>query len=87
MKTLFYRLYLNKNKLDLECHNHFQEIRFQLDQHIEELKEKIDDIYMEMIEKTKEFEKSYLKNLNLNNETFVQSFEIGRNISQTKPFN
>ena len=50
----------SKNGLDLNCHNHFQEIRFQLDQHREELKEKIDNIYMEMIEKTKAYEASYL---------------------------
>ena len=50
---------LNKTKLD--CHNHFQEIRFQLDQHREELKQKIDDVYMEMIDRTKENESSYSK--------------------------
>ena len=63
----------NKNGLDLKCHNHFHEIRFQLDIHRERLKEKIDDIYMEMIEKTKEFESSYLKSLN---EKLDYSFEI-----------
>ena len=62
---LFYEMYdefsLSKSKLYLDCHNHFQEILFQLDMHREKLKEKIDDIYMEMIDKTKEFEASYVK--------------------------
>ena len=54
---------LSKNTLDLDCHNHFQEIRFQIDEHREKLKKKIDDISMEMIDKTKEFEAFYLNNL------------------------
>ncbi len=35
---------LNKTNLDLDVHNHYQEIRFKLDEHREKLKEKIDDI-------------------------------------------
>jgi hypothetical protein len=30
---------LNKTTLDLDVHNHFQEIRFKLDEHREELKD------------------------------------------------
>jgi hypothetical protein len=41
---------LNKNLVTLECHKHFQEVRFQIDEHREELKKKIDDISLEMIE-------------------------------------
>ena len=40
----------SKTQLDLDCHNHFQEVRRQLDMHREKLKEKIDGIYLEMIE-------------------------------------
>jgi hypothetical protein len=40
---------LNKTKLDLDVHEHLQEIRFKLDEHREELKEKIDNIYIERI--------------------------------------
>ena len=40
---VFFKMYeeliLSKNGLDLDCHNHFQEIRFQLDLHREKLKE------------------------------------------------
>ena len=67
---------LSKNKLDLDCNNHFQEMRRHLDMHREKLKEKIDDIYMEMIEKTKENEALYMKNLNKNTESYLNSFEI-----------
>jgi hypothetical protein len=49
--------------LDLDVHNHFQEIRYKLYEHREELKQRIDDIYMEMIDKTKKLELTYLKSL------------------------
>ena len=72
----FYEMHENsissKTKLDLDCHEHFQEVRRQLDMHREKLKEKIDDIYMEMIEKTKEVEATYLKSFN---EKFSESFK------------
>ena len=48
---IFYQMYeqfnMNKTNLDLDVHNHLQEIRFQLDEHREKLKQKIDDIFME----------------------------------------
>ena len=65
----------SKNGLDLDCHEHFQKIRRQLDWHREKLKEKIDDFYMEMIEKTKEVEASYLKSLNEKLELSLKSLE------------
>jgi len=64
---------LNKTNL---AHNHFQEIRFKLDEHREELKQKIDDIYMEMIQKTKTFEVAYLKSLESKLKASLKSFEI-----------
>ena len=77
---VFYEMYeefiSSKTKLDLDCHEHFQEIRFQLDMHREKFKEKIDDIYMEMVEKTKEVEANYLKSLNENIEASLKSYEI-----------
>ena len=77
---VFYQMYdtfsLNMNKLNLDCHNHFQEIRFQLDEHREQLKVKIDDIYIEMIDKTKEFEAKYLKNLNEELNASLKQFEF-----------
>jgi hypothetical protein len=47
---------LDKSRIDLDVHIHFQEIRFEIDEHREELKEKIDDIYTLMAERTKKFE-------------------------------
>ena len=78
---LFYKMYdeyaLIKSGLDFDCHEHFQEMRFQIDEHREKFKEKIDDIYMEMIEQTKEFEATYLKSLKKNLETLsINSFEL-----------
>jgi hypothetical protein len=55
---------LKKTSLDLNCHNHFQELRFQIDEHREELKAKIDEVALEMIDKTKQFEAKYLTSLN-----------------------
>ena len=66
---------LNKTRIDLDVHEHFQDIRFQLDEHREHLKVKIDDIYMEMIEKTKNFEATYLKSLEDKLEASLKSIE------------
>jgi hypothetical protein len=66
---------LNKTTIDLDVHNHFQDIRFKLDEHREKLKEKIDDIYMEMIDKTKTFESTYLKSLEDKLNASLKSFE------------
>jgi hypothetical protein len=75
----FFQVYeeftLNKTTLDLDVHNHFQGIRFKLDEHREQLKQKIDDIYMEMIEETKKFEASYLKSLEEQLNASLKSFE------------
>jgi hypothetical protein len=45
--------------------NHFQELRFQIDENRERLKAKIDDVALEMIEQTKKCEAEYLKELKL----------------------
>jgi hypothetical protein len=55
---------LGKTSIDLNCHNHFQELRFQIDEHREELKAKIDKVALEMIDKTKQLEAKYLMSLN-----------------------
>jgi hypothetical protein len=64
----FFQLYeeflLGKNSLDLNCHNHFQELRFQIDEQRENLKAKIDEVALEMIDKTKQLEAKYLLSLN-----------------------
>jgi hypothetical protein len=67
---------ITKNTFDSDCHNHFQEIRRQIDLHREKLIEKIDIIYMEMIDRTKACEASYMKSLNENQQTFFKSFKL-----------
>jgi hypothetical protein len=56
----------NRTQLDSDVYNHFQEMRFQVDEHRERLKEKIDDISLAMIDRIKKHEEVYLKNLNKN---------------------
>jgi hypothetical protein len=76
---MFFQMYdeftLNKARIELDVHEHFEEIRFQLDEHREELKVKIDDIYMEMIDKSKKFETTYLKSLEDQLEASLKSYE------------
>jgi hypothetical protein len=55
-----------RTKLDLDVFDHYQELRFQIDQHREELKEKsdeIDEIALAMIDQTKKYEALYLENI------------------------
>jgi hypothetical protein len=54
---------LNKNKIESDVFDHFQEIRFQVDEHREELKKRIDDIALAMIDETNKFQEKYLKEL------------------------
>ena len=78
---------LNKTRIDLDVHEHFQEIRFKLDEHREELKMKIDDIYMEMIEKAKKSEATYLKSIDDNLNASLKSFEtksLEHNLKKTE---
>ena len=76
---IFYSMYEDftsgKNKLDLNCYDHFAEIRRKIDVQREELKEKIDDIYFKMIEKIKEVEASYSKSLNEIKSLEIKSIE------------
>jgi hypothetical protein len=53
----------NKNTIEFAVFEHFQEMRFQIDQHREELKKTIDDIALSMIDDTKKHEEIYLKSL------------------------
>ena len=75
----FFQMYeqftLNRTTLDLDGHEHFTEIRRNIDLHREKLKEKIDDIYLEMIDKTKKYEALYLKSLEEKLNASLKSFE------------
>jgi len=73
----FFELYdqyeQNKTQLDTDVFNHFQEMRFQIDEHRERLKERIDEIALAMIDQTKKSEEMYLKNLKVRFSSFDQS--------------
>jgi len=56
----------NKAKLPSQVFDHFQEIRFQIDEHREEVKKRIDEIALKMIDETKKNEEIYLNNLKEN---------------------
>jgi hypothetical protein len=49
----------SKNIFDLDCHNHFQEIRRKIDVQREELKDQIDKISLAMIDELKLIEATY----------------------------
>ena len=63
----FYQFYdeffQNRTKLESNVFDHFQEMRFQIDEHRERLKVRIDEIALAMIDRTKKSEETYLKNL------------------------
>ena len=74
--NIYEEIIRNKNNLDLEYHNHFQEMRFKIDEHREKLKQKIDEISLEMIDQTKKYEVEYLKSLNEKLDASLKSLEI-----------
>ena len=82
----------NRTKLDMDVFNHFQELRFKIDEHRERLKAKIDDVALEMIEQTKKCEAEYLKEVTLK-ENLLSSFDESRIFylslmkTRTKPLN
>jgi hypothetical protein len=60
----FYDEFIQKKmKTESDVYDHFQEMRFQIDEHKEELKNKIDEIALEMIDETKKHEALYLNSL------------------------
>ncbi len=74
----FFELYdeyvRNRNKIDSDVFDHFQELRFQIDDQREELKKRIDDIALAMINQEKKSEESLLKTLK-ENDLETQTFE------------
>jgi hypothetical protein len=53
----------NKTQLESDVFDHFQELRFKIDEHREELKKRIDDIALAMIDQTKKSENEFLQDL------------------------
>jgi hypothetical protein len=63
---IYDQFHKNKPQLDLDDFNHFQEMRFKIDENREELKKRIDDIALEMIDKITNKKKNYLHSMILN---------------------
>jgi hypothetical protein len=72
----------NKNKSESDVFDHFQDMRFQIDEHREESKKRIDDIALAMIDKVKEFEVIYLKSLNEKLSSFDETKSIENEFNQ-----
>ena len=70
------RFVQNKSKLESDVFDHYQEMRFQIDEHRERLKVRIDDSALAMIDKIKKYEEIYLKNLNENFPSFDDSVSL-----------
>ena len=65
----------------MDVFNHFQELRFKIDEHRERLKAKIDDVALEMIEQTKKCEAEYLKEVTLK-ENLLSSFDESKSLDR-----
>jgi hypothetical protein len=52
-----------KTQLESDVFDHFQEMRFKIDEHREELKKRIDDIALAMIDETWKHQEKYLRDL------------------------
>jgi hypothetical protein len=53
---LFSEFNENRTQLDMDVYNHYQELRFQIDEHRERIKERIDVIALAMIDQKKKYE-------------------------------
>ncbi len=54
---------MTKNRVEMDCIKHFQEVRREIDLHREELKIRIDDVALTMIAETNKYEAAYLERL------------------------
>ncbi len=70
----------NKSILESNVFDHYQELRFQIDEHRERLKEKIDDIALAMIGDTKTNEAMFLKNLKERFQENLSSFDQSKSL-------
>ena len=72
----------NRTKLESSVFDHFQEIRFQIDEHREELKKRIDEIALAMIAETKMYEEMYLKELKKSFSSFDDCKSLQNELNQ-----
>ena len=72
----------NKNKIESDVFDHFQEMRFKIDEHREELKKRIDDIALGMIDQTKIYEETYLKELKEHFSSFDKTQSLANELNE-----
>jgi len=72
----------NKSKLESDVFDHFEEMRFQVDEHRENLKVKIDEIALAMIDQTKLYEAMCMKNLKVRFSSFDDSKSLQIKLSE-----
>jgi hypothetical protein len=79
----FYEEFIqNRTNLDADIFEHFQEMRFQIDEHREKIKERIDDIALEMIDQTNKYEALYLRNIKENFSSFDDCKSLEHELNQ-----
>jgi hypothetical protein len=81
----YYEFLQKRTKLDLDVFDHYQELRFQIDQHREELKEKsdaIDEIALAMIDQTKKYEALYLSKIKVGFSLFDDCKSLEHELNQ-----
>jgi hypothetical protein len=71
-----------RTQLELDIFNHFQELRFQIDEHREELKKRIDDIALAIIDQTKIYEETFSKSLKEKFSSFDDSQSLENEMNQ-----
>jgi hypothetical protein len=72
----------NKTQLQSNVFEHFQEMRFQIDEHREKFKKKIDDIALKMIDQTKKNEAMYLQDLKKNFSSLDETQSLEGNLNE-----
>jgi hypothetical protein len=68
----------------LDAFEHFQEIRFQIDQHLAELKKRIDGIALALIDQTKKSEEKYLRDLKENFSSFDETQSVEDKLNEVE---
>jgi hypothetical protein len=72
----------NKAKLESVVVDHFQKMKFQINEQRDKLKKRIDDMALEMIQQTKKFEAEYLRNIEDQFSSFDETKSIRNDLNK-----
>jgi hypothetical protein len=72
----------NKAKLESVVVDHFQKMKFQINEQRDKLKKRIDDMALEMIQQTKKFEAEYLRNIEDQFSSFDETKSIQNDLNK-----